>query len=50
MRLARFRLPVVCITANNKCLVVLGVNAAAVAADSGGTSQGSTNPNANYTY
>jgi hypothetical protein len=38
------------IAANNKCHVVLGVNAGAISGDSGGTSQGSTNPNANYTY
>jgi len=38
------------IAANNKCLVVSGVNAGAINGDSGGTSPGSTNPNANYTY
>ena len=38
------------IVANNKCLVVNGVNAAAITGDSGGTSPGSTNPYANYTY
>ncbi|MBL8746124.1 MAG: right-handed parallel beta-helix repeat-containing protein [Phycisphaerae bacterium] len=38
------------IAANNKCLVVLGANAGAFSGDSGGTSPGSTNPNANYTY
>lgn len=38
------------IAANNKCLVVLGANAAAFSGDSGGSSPGSTNPNANYTY
>ena len=38
------------IAANNKCFVVLGANAPAISGDSGGTSPGSTNPNANYTY
>lgn len=38
------------IAANNKCLVVNGVNAPAITGDAGGTSPGSTNPNANYTY
>ena len=38
------------VAAGNKCLVVLGVDAAAIVGDSGGTSPGSTNPNANYTY
>lgn len=38
------------IVAGNKCLVVLGVNGAAVNGDSGGTAPGSTDPNANFTY
>lgn len=38
------------ISTNNKCLVVLGNNAGAINGDSGGTSPGSTNPNANFTY
>lgn len=38
------------IVANNKCLVILGVNAGIITGDSGGSSPGSTNPNANYTY
>lgn len=38
------------VVANNKCHVVLGVNSAAISGDSGGVSQGSTNPNANYSY
>ncbi len=38
------------IAANNKCLVVLGVNAGAISGDSGGVSPGSTDPNANFTY
>jgi hypothetical protein len=38
------------VAANNKCLVVLGNNAAAINGDSGGISPGSTDPNANFTY
>ena len=38
------------VVANNKCLVVLGLNSGAISGNSGGTSPGSTNPNANYTY
>jgi len=38
------------IASSNKCFVVLGVNASSFNGDSGGTSPGSTNPNANYTY
>jgi parallel beta-helix repeat protein len=38
------------VAAGNKCLVVLGIDAAAIDGDSGGSSPGSTNPNANYTY
>jgi len=38
------------VAANNKCLVVLGVNAAAINGNSGGISPGSTDPNANFTY
>ena len=38
------------IAANNKCLVVVGANAAAISGNSGGVSPGSTDPNANYTY
>ncbi|MCA9276909.1 MAG: right-handed parallel beta-helix repeat-containing protein [Phycisphaerales bacterium] len=38
------------IVAGNKCLVVNGANAGVISGDSGGTSPGSTNPNANYTY
>jgi hypothetical protein len=38
------------IAAGNKCLVVSGVNAAAINGNSGGVSPGSTDPNANYTY
>lgn len=37
------------IAADNKCLVINGVNAPAITGDSGGVSPGSTNPNANYT-
>jgi len=37
------------IAANNKCLVVQGVNAPAISGNSGGTSPGSTNPYANFT-
>ncbi len=38
------------IVANNKCLVVNGVNAGAINGNSGGVSPGSADPNANYTY
>jgi len=38
------------VVANNKCLVVNGVNAGAINGNSGGVSPGSTDPNANYTY
>lgn len=38
------------IVANNKCLVVAGVNAPAINGSSGGVSPGSTDPNANYSY
>jgi parallel beta-helix repeat protein len=38
------------IVANNKCLVVLGVNAPAITGNSGGAALGSTDPNANFTY
>ena len=38
------------VAANNKCLVVSGVNAGAFSGNSGGVSPGSTDPNANYTY
>ena len=38
------------IDANNKCLVVAGVNAAAISGNSGGTSPGSTNPWANFSF
>jgi parallel beta-helix repeat protein len=38
------------VAANNKCFVVLGVNSGAISGDSGGSSPGSTNPWANYTY
>lgn len=38
------------VVAGNACLVVLVTPAAAISGDSGGTSPGSTNPNANYTY
>lgn len=38
------------IVANNKCLVVLGTNAAAINGDAGGVGPGSTDPNANFTY
>jgi len=38
------------VVANNKCLVVLGTNAGAINGDAGGTSPGSTNPWANFTY
>jgi parallel beta-helix repeat protein len=38
------------IDANNKILVVNGVNAGAFTGNSGGVSPGSTDPNANYTY
>jgi parallel beta-helix repeat protein len=38
------------VAAGNKCLVVLGVDAAAIVGDSGGTSPGSTSPWANFTY
>jgi len=37
------------IVSNNKCLVINGVNAPSIVGNSGGTSPGSTNPNANYT-
>jgi len=38
------------VLAGNACLVVQTTNAPAILGDSGGTSPGSTNPNANYTY
>ncbi|MBL8990570.1 MAG: right-handed parallel beta-helix repeat-containing protein [Phycisphaerae bacterium] len=38
------------IAANNKCLVVAGVNAPAINGSSGGVSPGSTDPNANYSF
>ncbi|QQS07824.1 MAG: right-handed parallel beta-helix repeat-containing protein [Phycisphaerales bacterium] len=38
------------VAANNKCLVVLGVNAGAVVGNSGGVSPGSADPNANFSY
>lgn len=38
------------IAANNKCLVINGVNAPAISGNSGGTSPGSSDPNANYTF
>jgi hypothetical protein len=38
------------VVASNKCYVVLGVNAGAISGDSGGSSPGSTNPWANFTY
>jgi hypothetical protein len=38
------------VAVNNKCLVVLGVNAGAISGDSGGVSPGSADPNANFTY
>ncbi|MGH7133704.1 MAG: right-handed parallel beta-helix repeat-containing protein [Phycisphaerales bacterium] len=38
------------IDAGNQCLVVVGVNAAAISGDSGGSSPGSTNPWANFTF
>lgn len=38
------------IVANNKCLVVAGVNAPAINGSSGGVSPGSMDPNANYSY
>jgi hypothetical protein len=38
------------IAANNACLVVNATLGAAITGNSGGTSPGSTNPNANYTY
>ncbi len=38
------------IAANNKCLVVDGMNAPAISGNSGGVSPGSTDPNANFTY
>lgn len=38
------------IAAGNVCLVVQATTAGAISGDSGGTSPGSTNPNANFTY
>jgi len=38
------------IAANNKCLVVNGVNTSAFSGNAGGASPGSTDPNANFTY
>lgn len=38
------------IAASNKCLVVNGANAGAINGNAGGTSPGSSDPNANYTY
>lgn len=38
------------VAANNKCLVINGVNAAAISGNAGGLSPGSVDPNANYTY
>lgn len=38
------------IDANNKCLVVAGVNAGAISGNSGGVSPGSTSPWANFTF
>lgn len=38
------------VVANNKCYVVLGVNAGAIVGNSGGVSPGSSNPFANFTY
>lgn len=38
------------VAANNKCLVVLGVNAGVISGSAGGVSPGSTDPNANYSY
>ncbi len=38
------------VVVNNKCFVVLGVNGGAINGDSGGTSPGSTDPSANFTY
>ncbi|MDP1663300.1 MAG: right-handed parallel beta-helix repeat-containing protein [Phycisphaerales bacterium] len=38
------------LVANNKCLVVAGVNAGAINGSSGGVSPGSTDPNANYSF
>ena len=38
------------IASNNKCLVINGTSALRITGDSGGTSPGSTDPNANYTY
>lgn len=38
------------VAAGNVCLVVLATTSAAISGDSGGTSPGSTNPNANYTH
>jgi hypothetical protein len=37
------------IAGGNKCLVVVGINAAPISGDSGGTGPGSTHPLANYT-
>ncbi|MEK6704089.1 MAG: right-handed parallel beta-helix repeat-containing protein [Planctomycetota bacterium] len=38
------------VVAGNKCLVVAGVNSAAINGSSGGVSPGSTDPSANYSY
>ncbi len=38
------------IAAGNVCLVVQAVTGSAISGDSGGTSPGSTNPNANFTH
>ncbi len=38
------------VVANNKCLVVLGTNSAAISGNSGGVPPGSTDPYANFTY
>ena len=38
------------IAASNRCLVILGLPAPAINGDTGGTSSGSSEPNANFTY
>jgi parallel beta-helix repeat protein len=38
------------VASSNKCLVVQGLNAGSISGNAGGTSPGSTDPNANFTY
>jgi hypothetical protein len=47
---ARWNSPNWSLASGNLCLVVVGTAAGAISGDSGGTSPGSADPNANFTY